>query len=75
MSDHTCTQRVLQVYNIDITYTITVREGGADKSSNIGGIAGGVIVAIIAVLAIVGIAVCIVAWLKEQPYLSKYFSK
>ena len=46
-----------------ITYTIT--DGGADKGSNIGGIAGGTIVAIIAVLAIVGIAVCIVAWLQK----------
>ena len=63
MSGHICTQSLLQVkYNIGITYTIT--DGGADKG-NIGGIAGGNVVAIIAVLAIVGIAVCIVAWLQK----------
>ena len=50
-------------YAPGITYTIT--DGGADKGSNVGGIAGGTIVAIIAVLAIVGIAVCIVAWLQK----------
>ena len=40
--------------------SITDREGGADKGSNVGGIAGGTIVAIIAVLAIVGITVVVV---------------
>ena len=45
-----------RVNNIGITYTIT--EGGADKGSNVGGIAGGSIVAIIAVLAIVGSVHC-----------------
>ena len=39
--------------------------GGADKGCNVGGIVGGTVVAIIAVLAIVGIAVCIVAWLQK----------
>ena len=49
MSDHVCTP-------------ITDRKGGADKgiNSNVGGIAGGAIVAIIAVLAFVGIAVMVV---------------
>ena len=40
--------------------TNTDRKGGADKGSNIGGIAGGTVLAIIAVLAIVGIAVVVV---------------
>ena len=64
MSGHICTQKVLQVY-IGITYTIPDREDGAAKGSNIGGIAGGTIVAIIAVLAIFGIVVCILAWLQK----------
>ena len=61
MSGHICTQK-LHVY-IGITYTITDREGG--PGSNVGGLAGGTIVAIIAMLAIFGIVVCISAWLQK----------
>ena len=46
------------------TDTNTDRKGGADEGSNIGGIAGGAIVAIIGVLATVGIAVMVVCIVK-----------
>ena len=46
------------------TYTNKDRENGAAAGSNIGGIVGGTIVAIIAVLAIVGITVMVVCILR-----------